>query len=260
MSLKIVDVTKTYKKRISALKWVNVPALDKVSYEFLSGNIYGIIGMSGSGKSTLAKILVKFDRPDSGSIFYDGRDVSRLGNEQMRKYSIYIRNVFQDPYSSLNPLQSVEWHIQNTAAYNYLGISDGDLERISIEFGIPLHEFGKRYVETLSGGERQRLAFAIAMIANPDVIVLDEPFSMIDSINSMYLLNKLKSEAKKKTVIYIDQNVGRVLYIASRIIVLDAGKIVEEGKTSDIIERPESGCARSLLWSYREMAGSSGLV
>ncbi len=156
MSLKIVDVTKTYKKRVSALKWVDIPALDRVSYEFLPGNIYGIIGMSGSGKSTLANILVKFYRPDSGSVFYEGRDVSGLGNEQMRKYSTYIRNVFQDPYSSLNPLQSVEWHLKNTAAYNSLGIQDRDLERISAEFGIPLHEFGKRYVETLSGGERHQ--------------------------------------------------------------------------------------------------------
>ncbi|MGC8608985.1 MAG: ABC transporter ATP-binding protein [Thermoplasmata archaeon] len=256
MPIRIAELSKTYKKKVSALKWINVHALNRISYEFTEGTVYGIIGLSGSGKSTLASVLIGYDEPDSGSIFYENTDVTNKRDKDMKKYSTYIRNVFQDPYSSLNPVQTVEWHLKNTLKYNAIEKSSSYIENISGRFGLPVSVYGKRFVETLSGGERQRLSFLIATIAEPHAIVLDEPFSMIDSVNSMYLLNYLKSEKNGRIIIYIDQNVGRVLYTADRIIVMDSGRFVEDAETERIINDPKTEYTKSILKSYYEIAAS----
>ncbi|BAB59654.1 ABC transport system ATP-binding protein A1A2 [Thermoplasma volcanium GSS1] len=251
MRLYIENISKVYKRRTSAFKWVDIPALKNISYEFDEGTIYGVIGPSGSGKTTLANISVLYDRPDSGSVYYGNKEVTRMKPADLKSYAGIVRYVFQDPYTSLEPLRTVGWHI-DTAAQS-IHIVQEEAWKIATYLGMPESRYRDSIVEDLSGGQRQRLAFIIAMIADPAIIILDEPFSMLDSYNSMFLLNYLRMNKKGRVIIYIDQNIGKVLYVADRILVMDNGSIVEDQELSGILSTPSHETTKKLLKSYRKI-------
>lgn len=233
-------INKTYLDRVSMMRWKRRDIIKNFSYDFRSRVIYGIIGASGSGKTTLANILAGFDNPDSGSLLYFGKPAGHSNKK--------IRNIFQDTFKFLNPLNSVNWYIESVSKI----ISDRHIiENLLYTVGLEPERFGNMEIEKLSGGQRQRLAFAMVMAQLPDILILDEPFSMIDPPNSMVLFSVIKKYLKEGTVIYIDHNLDRVAYLCDHVIAFDNGNIIEEGDTYSVFRRPETDYVKGLIDASR---------
>lgn len=244
-------LNKTLKRRLSALKWTSETVVSDFSADFEAGIIYGIVGLSGSGKTTLANILAGYTEPDTGRVMYSGVDIYGNGRKKIRKKFDTIRNIFQDTYRALNPLNTVSWYIERAKSGNKDGF---DPEFVMERLGMSIDEYGKISVDRLSGGERQRLAFAIVAIQRPLGIIMDEPFSMIDSVNAMSILSFIREYMHKSSVIYIDHNVDRVMYLSDFVIFINEGRIVEEGFIDDIATKQNSVFARSLVEKQRTIS------
>ena len=224
------------KLKSSPLKYRDYYALDNISTVFRDNIISGITGSSGSGKTTLANIISGYDRDYSGEIFYNGR---------REKNQNFIRYVFQDPYISMNPVKTVEWHISTAAEINHVKIEKA-IEKLEMA-GMDYSAFRSRYVNSLSGGELQKLALAISLIPDPNFIVLDEAFSMMDSINLFAILTSMKELKKTVSLIYIDHDINRVSFVSDYIYIMNCGKIIEENYTEKIMEDPEDEYTGELI-------------
>jgi peptide/nickel transport system ATP-binding protein len=211
-------------------------ALNGIDAAFETGKISSIFGNSGSGKTTLGNIISGFEKQDEGIVLYNG---------SREKKSKTIRNVFQDPYISLNSNKDVRWHIETTANLNSLN-QKVLWENLEIT-GMEKERYGSRYISSLSGGERQRLAFSVVMSQQPEFIVLDEPFSYLDTLNMFNLLQLLKKMKKVISFIYLDHDLNRCAYISDYIYILKDGQIVEHGKTQAIVENPVNSFTRSVV-------------
>ncbi len=234
--IELKGIKKQYKLKSSPLKYRDYYALDNISTVFRDNIISGITGSSGSGKTTLANIISGYDRDYSGEIFYDGR---------REKIQNFIRYVFQDPYISMNPVKTVEWHISTAAEINHVKIEKAT-EKLEIA-GMDYSAFRSRYANSLSGGELQKLALAISLIPDPNFIVLDEAFSMMDSINLFAILTFLKELKKTVSLIYIDHDINRVSFVSDYIYIMNCGKIIEENYTEKIMEDPEDEYTGELI-------------
>lgn len=234
--IELKGIKKQYKLKSSPLKYRDYYALDNISTIFRDNIISGITGSSGSGKTTLANIISGYDRDYSGEILYDG---------SREKDQNFIRYVFQDPYISMNPVKTVEWHISTAAAINHVKIEKAT-EKLEMA-GMDYSAFRSRYVNSLSGGELQKLALAISLIPDPNFIVLDEAFSMMDSINLFAILTFLKELKKTVSLIYIDHDINRVSFVSDYIYIMNCGKIIEENYTEKIMEDPEDEYTGELI-------------
>ncbi|HIH60183.1 MAG TPA: ATP-binding cassette domain-containing protein [Ferroplasma sp.] len=234
--IELKGIKKQYKLKSSPLKYRDYYALDNISTIFRDNIISGITGSSGSGKTTLANIISGYDRDYSGEILYDG---------SREKDQNFIRYVFQDPYISMNPVKTVEWHISTAAEINHVKIEKAS-EKLEMA-GMDYSAFRSRYVNSLSGGELQKLALAISLIPDPNFIVLDEAFSMMDSINLFAILTFLKELKKTVSLIYIDHDINRVSFVSDYIYIMNCGKIIEENYTEKIMEDPEDEYTGELI-------------
>ena len=234
--IELKGIKKQYKLKSSPLKYRDYYALDNISTIFRDNIISGITGSSGSGKTTLANIISGYDRDYSGEILYDG---------SREKDQNFIRYVFQDPYISMNPVKTVEWHISTAAAINHVKIEKAT-EKLEMA-GMDYSAFRSRYVNSLSGGELQKLALAISLIPDPNFIVLDEAFSMMDSINLFAILTSMKELKKTVSLIYIDHDINRVSFVSDYIYIMNCGKIIEENYTEKIMEDPEDEYTGELI-------------
>ena len=234
--IELKGIKKQYKLKSSPLKYRDYYALDNISTVFHDNIISGITGSSGSGKTTLANIISGYDRDYSGEILYDG---------SQEKDQNFIRYVFQDPYISMNPVKTVEWHISTAAEINHVKIEKAS-EKLEMA-GMDYSAFRSRYVNSLSGGELQKLALAISLIPDPNFIVLDEAFSMMDSINLFAILTSMKELKKTVSLIYIDHDINRVSFVSDYIYIMNCGKIIEENYTEKIMEDPEDEYTGELI-------------
>ncbi|WP_298409646.1 ATP-binding cassette domain-containing protein [Ferroplasma sp.] len=234
--IELKGIKKQYKLKSSPLKYRDYYALDNISTIFRDNIISGITGSSGSGKTTLANIISGYDRDYSGEILYDG---------SREKDQNFIRYVFQDPYISMNPVKTVEWHISTAAEINHVKIEKAT-EKLEMA-GMDYSAFRSRYVNSLSGGELQKLALAISLIPDPNFIVLDEAFSMMDSINLFAILTFMKELKKTVSLIYIDHDINRVSFVSDYIYIMNCGKIIEENYTEKIMEDPEDEYTGELI-------------
>jgi len=229
-------------------------AVDNVSFDLRKGETLAVVGESGSGKSTLARMLLNLIEPTSGSVLYQGRDLTKLHARQMRDVRRHLQMIFQDPYSSLHPTHTIfeivseGWRIHRGVErpQNYRHRVDQLLEQV----GLP-SAYARMYPARLSGGERQRVAIARALALSPETLVLDEPVSSLDvSIQAQVikLLMTLQEELGL-TYVFISHDLALVRVVADRVIVMSAGRVVEFGETEDVYTRPKSDYTRSLLES-----------
>lgn len=229
-------------------------AVDNVSFDLRKGETLAVVGESGSGKSTLARMLLNLIQPTSGSVLYQGRDLTKLHARQMRDVRRHLQMIFQDPYSSLHPTHTIfeivseGWRIHRGVErpQNYRHRVDQLLEQV----GLP-SAYARMYPARLSGGERQRVAIARALALSPETLVLDEPVSSLDvSIQAQVikLLMTLQEELGL-TYLFISHDLALVRVVADRVIVMSAGRVVEFGETEDVYTRPKSDYTRSLLES-----------
>ncbi|MGH6760134.1 MAG: ABC transporter ATP-binding protein [Phyllobacterium sp.] len=226
--------------------------VDKVSLEIHSGQSIALVGQSGCGKSTLARMILALDRPSSGSIEFMGRRIDNLPEEQLRSSRQNMQVVFQDPYGSFDPRHTVERLVAEPL--HLLDNQPGKAERHEkvrdalVQVGLQPTDIHK-YPHEFSGGQRQRLAIARAIITEPRLIVADEPVSALDVSIRAQILDLFADLNSRLGIAYLfithDLNVARA--ITDDVLVMYDGRIVERGRTAEILSNPQSGPAQTLV-------------
>ena len=226
-------------------------ATDDVSFVVGAGEIVALVGESGSGKSTIARVLAGLYPPTAGSITFEGQPVGRRSSRRVRGR---MPMVFQDPFGSINPVLRVGHSLERSLKLHRsdLGKAARHEEAIALveRVGLtPGAEVLRRFPHELSGGQRQRLGFAQALASRPSLILADEPVSMLDVSIRIGLLNVMKDLRDREGVslLYITHDLASARYVADRMIVLYAGRIVEEGLTEEVISSPQHTYTRLLM-------------
>ena len=240
------NVSKTFALSGSGFSKASLHAVRNVSFSIRQGQTLAVVGESGCGKTTLARLLMKLHEPTSGQIIVDGQDVATLkSNAQLEQYRSKIQMIFQDPFASLNPAHTVQRIIGRAITLHQKSLSAGEVRtrvcRLLELVGLtPTEDYLGKHPAQLSGGQRQRIVIARALAVNPDVIVADEPTSMLDvsiGIDIMNLLLDLK-EFQNLTMMYITHNLASARYMADHMVVMYAGTCVEFGPIGDLVEAP----------------------
>jgi ABC-type glutathione transport system ATPase component len=234
-----------------------VRAVDGVSLDIHAGETLGLVGESGSGKSTLGRLSLRLVEPTSGSVTFDGRDVLHATHREMRRLRRDMQIIFQDPFGSLDPRFRVEDVVaEPLLVHNGAGPGERRETVRQLLKAVGLDESAAwRYPHEFSGGQRQRIGIARALALRPKFIVCDEPVSALDvSVGAQIvnLLARLQHEFGL-TYLFISHSMPVVRYLATRIAVMNRGKIVEVGTTEQVTTRPQHPYTRSLLQATPEM-------
>ncbi|MFN5574534.1 MAG: ABC transporter ATP-binding protein, partial [Bradyrhizobium sp.] len=235
--LSVSDLTTTYTSGRSA-----VHAVDGVSLEIARGETIGLVGESGCGKSTLGKTILRLVEPSGGRILFDGEDLTALSEAALRSRRKRLQMVFQDPFASLNPRQTIGEILSAPLAVHGVK-SRAERQRrvddILARVGLP-PDSARRYPHEFSGGQRQRIGIARALILGPDLIICDEPVSALDLSVQAQILNLL-AELKQSlnlSLLFISHDLSVVRYLSDRVLVMYLGRIVESGSHTQIWHRP----------------------
>ena len=251
--LEVQNLSKTFQGS-GLFEKSEVEVVKNVNFEVFQGEIVALVGESGSGKSTIARLISRLIRPTSGNILLDGRN-TRISEARKvpLEYRKAVQMVFQDPFASLNSVHTVYHHLSRPLIrqnlYDKKTISkmiNQNLEEVGLS---PGKDFAKKFPHEMSGGERQRVAIARALCIEPQVIIADEPTSMLDVSIRMEILEifaKLRIE-KNLTIIFITHDLASARYLADRILVLSKGTLVEQNKAEDLIKNPESSYTKKLV-------------
>ncbi len=234
-----------------------VRAVDDVSIEIINGKTTALVGESGSGKTTLGRLLVTLERPTSGRIYFHNIDITNIKGKDLRNIRAKLQMVFQDPYSSLNPMMRIKDIIGEPLRNR--GVRDRELNeavaKIMSEVGLDYSSLATRRPSELSGGQRQRVAIARALITNPEFIVLDEPTSALDASTQAQVLNLLIDLQSRHNLTYllITHNIAVAKYMSDLVMIMYMGKIVEIGNTSIILKEPLHPYTQALIESVPDI-------
>jgi len=231
----------------------SVDAVSDVNFTLFKGETVGLVGESGCGKSTLSRTLLRLLTTDRGQILLNGIDIVPLPESQLTPLRSKVQMIFQDPFASLNPRQTVKGILDRVLRVN--GVKDKHLRNQRIlaiidRVGLPQHSLD-RYAHEFSGGQRQRIGIARALITQPELVVCDEAVSALDVSIQAQILNLLL-ELKKEfglSYLFISHNLDVVRYMADRVLVMQKGKIVESGEVQNVWQRPQHAYTRELLSS-----------
>jgi ABC-type oligopeptide transport system ATPase subunit len=250
LMLSLENVTKVFKT--GTFGGAAVTAVSNVSFDIRPGEIVSLIGESGSGKTTVGKMILRLTPVTAGGITFGGRDVSGLGRGDLRAYYGRVQGVFQDPFSSYNPIFKVDRVFEMVRRAYLPGLTGSEwsrrrqraLEDVGLE---PADVLGK-YPHQLSGGQLQRLLIARALILDIEILVADEIISMLDASTRIDVLNILADLKERGLgVLFVTHDLALGNYISDRVVILQRGRIVEMGPTPKVFSSPGHPYTRMLL-------------
>jgi len=230
-----------------------VQAVDGVDFEVAEGEVFGLVGESGSGKSTIARIITGLYRPHSGSVVFDGEDLTSLASRrQVNRYRRQMQMIFQDPFSSLNPRMRVRDIVAEPIRFHRLAANGAEVRQVVGDLleHVGLGESaGNKYPHEFSGGQRQRISIARALATRPRFLICDEPTSALDVSIQAQILNLLKDLQSELglTMLFISHDLPVIRQMCDRVAVMRDGRIVETAATEDLFERPAHDYSRHLL-------------
>jgi oligopeptide transport system ATP-binding protein len=231
-----------------------VHAVDDVSFTLRHSEVIALVGESGCGKSTLALLLMGLEDPTEGAISFEGIDITHLNDRERKDLRRKIQMIFQDPYESLNPTQSIEEIVNEPLLVH--GIAKNKKERDERvvkaleDAGLkPAEVYLSRFPHELSGGQRQRVVIAAALVLEPEILLADEPVSMLDVSIRAEIINLLAELriTRQIAVIFITHDLGSVGFFADRVAVMYLGRIVEIGTMLEVLEKPQHPYTKALL-------------
>ena len=228
-----------------------VRAVNGVDVSLAPGEAIGIVGESGSGKSTLARLLLALERPDRGSVIFEGHLINQLSEARLRPLRRGFQAVFQDPSTSLDPCLRVETIIAEPLAAHRIGNRGQRQMRVAdllAQVGLPA-DAGRRRPNVFSGGERQRIAIARALAPEPRLLILDEPVSSLDLSVQAQILDLIINLRYRHqlSLILISHDIEVVREVCDHVAVMYRGSFVETGRTSEVLEHPQHPYTRTLL-------------
>jgi peptide/nickel transport system ATP-binding protein len=229
-----------------------VKAVDGVDFQIQRGRTLGLVGESGCGKTTLGRAILKLQKTKLGSVLYDGNELITLTQKEMLDFRKRMQIIFQDPYASLNPRQTIEQTLVEPLLVHGIGSNHSErkdrIVSLLEEVGLGA-EFLLRYPHEFSGGQRQRISVARALAVEPEFIVCDECVSAMDVSVQAQVLNLLRELQQKRnlTYLFISHDLSVVKFMSDDMIVMKNGKIMESGNAQDIYENPKSNYTRELL-------------
>ncbi len=254
--LKLDNVTKVFKT--GTFGGASLPAVRGASFEIRPGEVTALIGESGSGKSTLGKMILRLEPVTSGTITFEGTNIATLKGKRLREYYRHVQGVFQDPFSSYNPVfradrvfatikrsyfpsvSSAEWHERVETSLKSVGLNPVDVLN--------------KFTHQLSGGQLQRILIARALLLDIKILVADEIISMIDASTRVDVLNLLSNlKARGLGVLFITHDLSLGNYISERTIILRRGAVVEMGATPKVFDNPQHEYTRMLLTSVPQL-------
>ena len=253
LHLECNDLTKIYSSGLIRTKSV-VGAKD-VCFHIKQGEIVSLVGESGSGKTTIAKMILRLIEPTSGNVFYNEENI--LSYEK-REYYKKVQAIFQDPYSAYNPFFKIDRVLDKAFLLRDDTPSEkrkGVIEEAVKSVGLNPDEVLGRYPHQLSGGQMQRILIARFLIVGSELLIADEPTSMIDASTRVGILNllmKLRDEGRL-TVLFITHDIGQAQYISDRIVVMKEGEVVEKGPADDVFLQPKHPYTIELLSSVPQL-------
>ena len=236
----------THKPLLGAAPRVEV--LKGLSFDVPKGTVLGIVGGSGSGKSTLGRAMLRLIEPDSGTIRFDGTEITHLGEDALRGMRRQFQMIFQDPMSSLNPRRRVGGIIAGPLKLHGMEGQSARVDEALDMVGLP-RSFAQRFPHELSGGQRQRVGIARAIALRPDFILADEIVSGLDVSSQAQVLNLLGELVRELglTLAFISHDLSVIRRLCNRVLVLHRGEIVEEAETAALFDAAQAAYTRELL-------------
>ena len=256
--LSLTDVKVYFHLRKGFFGSSDIRAVDGVSLEIRNGETMAIVGESGSGKTTLGRVALRLLEPTSGSIVFQGKDISHASEGSLGWLRRQAQPIFQDPYSSIDTFMNVHQIIEEPLVIHKIGTSEERRETVKKSLRdvrlTPEDDFIRKYPHQLSGGQRQRVSMARALVLEPKFIVADEPVSMIDASSRAEILFLLKELQGSKGIsfLYITHDIATARYFADRIAVMYLGRLVEVGLPRQIIEDPLHPYTKALIEAVPE--------
>nr|WMC98905.1 ABC transporter ATP-binding protein [Aminobacter aminovorans] len=244
--LSVRGLAKHYQTRGATLK-----ILENISFDVAKGEVVGLVGESGSGKTTIGRSVLRLIEPTAGEVSFDGTDITKLSNGEMRRRRPRMQYIFQDPYASLSPRMTIGEILTEGLKIQGIGTRAERLERAKKaleQVELPADAIN-RYAHEFSGGQRQRIGIARALTLAPEFIVADEPVSALDVSIQAQVVNLLRDLQQRLglTMLFISHDLAVVEYICDRVIVLYLGRIMEIATTEDLYARPEHPYTRALM-------------
>ncbi|WAX94258.1 ABC transporter ATP-binding protein [Aminobacter sp. NyZ550] len=244
--LSVRGLAKHYQTRGATLK-----ILEDISFDVAKGEVVGLVGESGSGKTTIGRSVLRLIEPTAGEVSFDGTDITKLSNGEMRRRRPRMQYIFQDPYASLSPRMTIGEILTEGLKIQGIGTKAERLERAKTaleQVELPADAIN-RYAHEFSGGQRQRIGIARALTLAPEFIVADEPVSALDVSIQAQVINLLRDLQQRLglTMLFISHDLAVVEYICDRVIVLYLGRIMEIAASEDLYARPEHPYTRALM-------------
>jgi peptide/nickel transport system ATP-binding protein/oligopeptide transport system ATP-binding protein len=251
--LQVSDLVKYFPVRGGLLQRTQgvVQAVDGVSFSIAEGETLGLVGESGSGKTTVGRTILRLIEPTSGSIHFDGTDVTGLRGRSLKELRRQMQIIFQDPYTALDPRMKIGDSVAEGLRIHHIGSPSDQWDRVLDTLKkVGLEEYhARRYPHEFSGGQRQRIGIARALALRPRFIVADEPVSALDVSIQSQVLNILKDLQKEfnLTFLFIAHNMSVVEHISDRVAVMYLGKVVESAPRRELFARPLHPYTQALM-------------